>query len=221
MSNHTNENEGPEHVSSSPVLTSHQKLDLELSGPPTLYPGEDRDRYDRLFNSVANEVNPADIFEQIWVRDIVDQTWEVWRYRQQGADLVAAKEQTALERVLRQLLGKDPMGLEGFGMTEPERMAWKYASNDEVTVARVDELLKSTRVGWKAVYAEALASCIDEIESLNQMMVNAELRRNTTLRQIESRRATFGQRMRDAVEQVDEMARPTIAHQPHDEKRAA
>ena len=221
MSNHTNENEGPEHVSSSPALTSHQKLDLELSGPPTLYPGEDRDRYDKLFNSVADAVNPADIFEQIWVRDIVDQTWEVWRYRQQSADLIAAKEQTALERVLRQILGKDPMGFEGFGMTEPERMAWKYASNDKETVARVDELLKSTRAGWKAVYAEALTSCIDEIESLNQMMVSAELRRNATLRLIENRRATFGQRMRDAIEQVDEVARPAIAHQPHDEKRAA
>ena len=58
-------------------------------------------------------------------------------------------------------------------------------------------------------------------QAVTQMMVNAELRRNTTLRQIESRRATFGQRMRDAVEQVDEMARATIAHQPHDEKRAA
>ena len=116
MSNDTDENEPPKHVSPSPALTPHQKLDLELCGPPTLYPGEDRDRYDRLFNSVANEVNPADIVEQIWVRDIVDQTWEVWRYRQQSADLVAAKEQTALERVLGSLLGKDPMGLEGFGM---------------------------------------------------------------------------------------------------------
>ena len=52
------------------------------------------------------------------------------------------------------------------------------------------------------------------------MMVNAELRRNTTLRLIENRRATFGQRLSDAVEQVDEVARPAIAHQPHGEKRA-
>lgn len=50
-------------------------------GPPPLLDGEDAAVYDDLYARVAAAVRPADILEEIWVRDTVDLTWEVFRLR--------------------------------------------------------------------------------------------------------------------------------------------
>lgn len=50
-------------------------------GPPPLLDGENAAGYDALLAAVSGEVKPQDIFEELWVRDIVDLTWQVLRLR--------------------------------------------------------------------------------------------------------------------------------------------
>src|SRR5262249_57846884 len=52
-----------------------------LFGPPPLFDGEDTEIYDQLVREISTAVTPADIFENIWVRDVVDLTLEVFRLR--------------------------------------------------------------------------------------------------------------------------------------------
>jgi hypothetical protein len=60
--------------------------------------------YDELLARVSAAVNPADILEDIWVRDIVDLTWEAWRYRRLKAALMAISAHKALSAVLDPLM---------------------------------------------------------------------------------------------------------------------
>jgi hypothetical protein len=46
-------------------------------GPPPLIEGEDSAAYDELLARVSTAVKPADILEDIWVRDFVDLDSEV------------------------------------------------------------------------------------------------------------------------------------------------
>jgi hypothetical protein len=52
-----------------------------LFGPPPLLEGEDPEAYNRLLDRVTAAVKPRDIFEEIWVADIVHLTWEILRWR--------------------------------------------------------------------------------------------------------------------------------------------
>jgi hypothetical protein len=45
---------------------------LALFGPAPLFEGEDTAAYDELLVRISETVKPADIVEEIWVRDIVD-----------------------------------------------------------------------------------------------------------------------------------------------------
>src|SRR5262245_52946843 len=59
--------------------TSHQRL-VSLA-PPPLLKGEDRTAYDTVIKKVCDAVMPADMIEDILVRDIVDLVWEALRLR--------------------------------------------------------------------------------------------------------------------------------------------
>ena len=79
---------------------------LTLLGPALLLPDEDPDSWEKLRAAVFDAVVPADIFEVIWTRDIVDHEWEILRLRRLSAGLFSATQQQALATVLRPLMSK-------------------------------------------------------------------------------------------------------------------
>ena len=52
-----------------------------LFGPPPLIAGERADDYNKLLDRISRDVKPTDTIEEIWVRDVVDLTWETFRLR--------------------------------------------------------------------------------------------------------------------------------------------
>jgi len=52
-----------------------------MLGPSPVIDGEDARLYDRLVEAVVSVLKPQDVLEWIWVRDIVDNQWELQRYR--------------------------------------------------------------------------------------------------------------------------------------------
>ena len=76
--------------STTPASLPEQVGRLALFGPPPLREGEDTAAYDELLARISGAVKPADIFEEIWVRDIVDLVWEVLRLRWLKANLMTA-----------------------------------------------------------------------------------------------------------------------------------
>ena len=49
--------------------------------PPPLVRGEDPAAYDQLAARITAAVAPANVIEEIWVRDVVDLVWDVVRLR--------------------------------------------------------------------------------------------------------------------------------------------
>ena len=122
---------------------------LAWLGPPPLFKGEDAAAYDELWARIAGAINPADIFEELWVRDIVNCDWGVFRLRRLQASLMTATAYEGLQKVLEPLV-------------EPYRdqadLARAWAAHDKAAIKRVDELLASAGLTMDAVMAQTLCT---------------------------------------------------------------
>jgi hypothetical protein len=76
---------------------------LAWLGPPPLFEGEDTAAYDQLLARISGAVKPTDIFEEIWVGDIVDLVWEAGRLRRLKASLMTATAHKGLEEIFSHL----------------------------------------------------------------------------------------------------------------------
>ena len=87
--------------SKSPTPSKSKSLTrLSPFGPPPLLEGEDSAAYDELLARVFAEEKPTGIVEEFWLRDVVDLTWEILRWRRLKISLV----ELAMTRALRGML---------------------------------------------------------------------------------------------------------------------
>ena len=165
---------------------------LSCFGPAPLFEGEDSAGYDELLARVSGAIKPADIIEEIWIRDIVALTWEALRLRRARAALLAANRYTGVKRVLRPLCG-----------TKAYDLSEQWARREDEAVAAVDRHLATARLTMDAVMAETMSVEIELVEKMDRMIASAEIRRNATLREIERRRSEFAARLRQATQDRD------------------
>jgi hypothetical protein len=76
---------------------------ISLFGPPPLFEGEDAKAYDELLMRISSAVKPVDILEEIWVRDLVDLTWDVVRLRRLKSNVMMANAYKGLAKSWRPL----------------------------------------------------------------------------------------------------------------------
>jgi hypothetical protein len=158
-------------------------------GPAPLIEGEDAGAYDELLVRISTAVRPADIFEEIWVRDIVDLVWEAFRLRRLKACMMTAGARTALVIRLAPLVGGE----------QAEGLARSWAARAPGAVTAVEEHLATAGIGLEGVAAQGLCIHLDNVERIERMIMAAEARRNAALREIDRHRATLGPRLRQAV----------------------
>jgi hypothetical protein len=184
---------------------------LALFGPPPLLEGEDTAAYDELLARISGAVKPADIFEEIWVRDIVDLVWEAFRLRRLKANLMTTVAHHGLRKILEPLMD----------WTEAHELAKAWAARDQSAIKRVDKLLASAGLTMDAVMAQTLSSSLDDIERIDRMIATAEMRRNAILREVDRHRTTWGQELRRAAQQAEDAEFKLIEAQSDKTKTAA
>jgi hypothetical protein len=184
---------------------------LALFGPPPLLEGEDTAAYDELLVRISGAVNPADIFEEIWVRDLVDLVWEALRLRRLKASLMTATAYRGLEQILKPLVG----------FLEEGGLAKAWAARDQSAIKRVDKLLASAGLTMDAVMAQTLSISLDDIERIDRMIATAEVRRDAILREVDRHRTTWGQELRRAAQQAEDAEFKLIEAQSDKTKTAA
>jgi hypothetical protein len=157
-----------------------------LFGPPRLLDGEDEKVYAQLLREVSNVVAPADIFEEIWVRDIVDLSIEVLRLRRMEANLIAVNAYKGLSETLAPLVG----------LSQADALAQGWAAQKPEVVEEVNKSLKSAGLSIDHSLAQTFSIKLSELERIKQMTALAETRRNATLREIDRHRQTLAQKLR-------------------------
>jgi hypothetical protein len=168
--------------------------------PSPLIPGEDAQAYEAFLAQVTTSVKPADATEELWVRDIVDLTWELQRWRRMKASLLAAAKKGALERLLGFTEGPCVAMLE-----DPfwrQELASQWLVNEENAVAEVEAILNARGLDIHSIMAQALSDNLKQIERLDRMAASAEARRDKVFMNIERRRESLARRLRMATDTI-------------------
>ena len=172
--------------------TDGAALQLLPFGPPPLLEGEDSTAYDDLLARTSTTVKPTNIIEDIWVREIVDLTWEALRLRRLKTALLTASAHIGLEVVLKPLVDE--------GLVE---LVEAWARGEPQAIQRVKNILNSADLTMDAVIAQTVFEHIEQLERMERMLATVEARRNATLREIERNRATRADAFRRPVDEVE------------------
>jgi hypothetical protein len=178
-------------------------------GPPPLIAGEDGAAYDLLHGSVTAAVKPKDFLEEMWVRDIVDLSWDVLRLRRLKAQILTYCTAAQVRGYLKGLCGT----------SQAQKLSAELG--DPSVVARVDEFLSVIGHTVESVTAEVFVTTSEALERVDRMTMSAESRRNATLRDIERHRSSFARALRRASEEVVEAEFEDVAPNQRAQKDAA
>ncbi len=164
-----------------------------IFGPPPVLMGEDPDAFQALLAQVTAAVGPRDILEQIWVRDVVDATWEIMRLRRLRVPLIVAGYGEAWRQILAP----------GFGFSRAAIQADDWLSDKKGVREAIAVELDRLGLSMNDVHARALAHKIDAVERVDRLTANAEHRRRLIFDEIDRHRETLARRLREAAQTID------------------
>jgi hypothetical protein len=163
-----------------------------------LIPGEAAQDYEQLLHAVINVMKPVDFLETMWTRDVVDLQWEIIRFRRIKADVITYfYEGRCLERSVQAEISEREFRAKA---TKKE-----IASYEARCLERSAQMGEETRAKLlKNDIASVVAFRIDALEHIDRMLMTMEARRNAAYREVERHRIGLGERLRRAVEQVED-----------------
>jgi hypothetical protein len=165
--------------------------------------GEDANDYDELLSRVTAAAKPTDAIEALWIKDVVDLTWEAQRLRRLKASLLMKAGQQALTKLLLKSRSTGQAS-GGRGPTVPDLVS-AYATGDPAAVADVEQILKGGAQDADSLMAQALAEHLDDVERIDRLIAGADARRNRSLNELERRRDALARRLRRAAEDIAEV----------------
>ena len=180
-------------VNSAPTVENSPPYD-DLFGTPALITGDNAAQYAELLEQMRENVNPTDLLEEMWLRDIVDHIWETLRLRRLKAQLITAGAHQGLERVLKPLVG----------WPHNEHLAEAWAKRDRQALKQVDKLLVSAGLTMETVVAETLVARLDDVERIDHMIAMTEALRAGALRGLERHRAALAEAPKRLAQQVED-----------------
>lgn len=181
---------------------------LSLFGAPPLVGGENRGLYERLRCQVALAVEPQNVIEWLYIKDVVDLDWEIRRYRHM--------QSVVLNSRVVQLIDPKVCMVETIGVDESEELtkppfdiaiALRTQTRDEIA----ERLKEDYAIDFDAEFARAFTLCRKEIEALERMLASAESRRNAVLREIGLHR-----NMGSFAKRLDEISAKFVDSNVHD-----
>jgi hypothetical protein len=131
------------------------------------------------------------MIEWLRVKDVVDLSWEILRFRKLKITLIEIEREDIDARIEYERKHPDEPDFDWMTNTSRARTAEeiKFRKNQPLHDTETD----SAKLLWKH---------IDEYEHIERLLTAAELRRDRILREIELRRAEFARRLRQSNDEI-------------------
>ena len=137
--------------------------------PPLLLQGENAADYADLTAKVLAVAQPKDFIDALLTRDVIDLTWEIFRFRRLKAGVLRATADEGVRHVLLSLESGKPTETANFSVL------LQYGQADaRKEPARV---LAETGLTMDDAIARGLPIAIDSLERVDRMLASAETRR--------------------------------------------
>ena len=174
-----------ENIPSSPAAAA-------AMAPPLLLQGENAADYADLTAKILAGTQPKDFIEELFARDVIDLTWEIFRLRRLKAGVLRATADEGVKHVL--------LSLESGKPTETVNFSGPWRNGQFEVRKERTRVLAETGLTMDDAIARGLPIAIDTLERVDRMLASAETRRNNTLREIEGHREELGRAVRAAIE---------------------
>jgi len=168
--------------------------ELSWFGPKPLVEGDSEEAYDALAQQVRMAVDPSDVLEETWCRDVVDSLWEAQRLRR----LKAALLKSARPQGLKRLLGSPDDFVQE---VEVDRQIRNWTVQDPDALKHAAEMLELMGLDDCAIDAHALAENIDLVGEFDILITRTDARRHFALQEMR-RHKEFALRMKRAISEV-------------------
>jgi hypothetical protein len=132
-----------------------------------------------------------------------------------------ADSDAKLDKVLSSIGKNTHSVLVGARACHAEELLQEYVRREPDAVSLINELLTVAGMSMDDFMADALAKKLDEIERIDRLATIAESRRNSSLREIDRRRAVLGETLRRGVQEIEEGEFKVIETTPAKGKDAA
>ena len=151
---------------------------------------KDDETYWNCMERFVKCVEPQDIIEWLWVKDVVDLSWEILRLRRLKIDLVEIDRERQNASIECAREHADAPHFDFSGTSTPR------------TPAEIEARKNKPLLDTESDSVELLFRHIEEYERIEQLLTSAELRRDRILREIELRRDHMGRRLRAASDEI-------------------
>ncbi len=168
-----------------------------LFDKPPLLDGEDPKAYWAFFSLIVQEKRPSDAIQWLWVRDIVNFTWEHDRLLRLKPALLEAGRKAAVTKLLAPVgqAPADDMKC-NFAWDKARDYADKWAKAK--TRNQAEAHLNKQGLNTDSIYAVSFSMQVEKFEAIERMSAALEIRRNTTLHEIEDRQQALRHALRQA-----------------------
>ena len=169
-----------------------------LFGPPPILEGEDARAYNEMLDRVFRAIAPTDFIEEIWARDLVDVTWEMFRYRRLLAALMSDE---VWEDVNHKACSRAEAETELMEGTEKEEMDKLLDSNSglswETRVAQNPRTNEKFQKLWSSakstlnmdlIQGRVMLNNLDTIERIENLIMIARRRFDEVFRELDRHR---------------------------------
>src|SRR6516225_11387118 len=177
----------------------------DIFGHPPVLSTENRQAYDALMTQLALEWNPRNIIGWMFVRDITDISWEIFRHRRAIANLFAISFKTALRAVLNDVLPE----FDRYHTVQGLAQAWFEGPQEQ---EKVKSELAKYGLTAEAIVAQTYVLRRDEFDKLHRLLAVAEARRIGTIRNFNEYRAMSSLGQKPGVEAKQSAVKKVLRH---------
>ena len=164
-------------------------------GPLPLMDAENPKSYQELLDHMSSMLDPQNILEEIWIREIAELTWDAFRLRRMKANGLSEAAHRAVQAALEPLFGK-----------EAKDAASDWVAGKQATVEAVDAAFASVGASMELVVARSVSPSrweIEQADRIDRMIGRLEARRKAMLEQFERHHAKPALKLRSPAERED------------------
>ncbi len=164
-----------------------------LLGPTPLLHGEDKAGYKSFYDNFSQQVGPHDLIDEIYIRDVVDQTWEIHRLRQIRIGTMRKGQMQAVRQYADNITSSS--------MTSKQCDVIRAQMKTSLESAL--DCLQNFGVTLLDINARAFKNEDNALFDIDQNIARLEVRRNYTLREIERRKLAFAKQIIQVVNSIE------------------
>ena len=180
-------------TSADPDLQNKSTSPRDLIGAPPVLQAGDAPRYAALEGRVYEAFQPKDILEEIWASDFVALEWEIISLRAVKVHLARSSMRAGLDKIL------EPH----FDWKEKEELLNAWVKHDPRARDQVQSHIQALGLDESSIIAQTVVAILRELETIENQIARAEVRRNMALREFERHREVVAYGLQSASCQIE------------------